>query len=89
LKRRKEGGKGAIISRRGLKTTRKKVHFTLSLLLVKTISRALVLVPSGRGTMIIKSDRVWVHRYVGVMPPLPGAVGVGSQWRSNRTVSVK
>ena len=54
------------------------MHLTLSLLFVNTTSRALVLVPSGRGTMIIKSDRVWVHRYVAVMPPLPGAVCIRS-----------
>lgn len=58
------GGKGDEIA----------MHLTLSLLFVNTTSRALVLVPSGRGTMIIKSDSVWVQRYVGRMPPLPGAV---------------
>lgn len=45
-----------------LKKDKITMHVTLSLLLVNTTSRALVLVPSGRGTIIIKSDSVWVQR---------------------------
>ena len=43
---------------------------------MKTTSRFLVFVPAGRGTIIIRSDRVWVHRYVEVAPPFPSAVCV-------------